>query len=150
MPGRNGNSLPYGTVTSIDFRSVVGWTERGDANYDYGAIVLRENLGQTVGWFGLAERSDAELLGVVGNLAGYPGDKPVGTQWYDSRAIAAVEPRKVLYDIDSAGGQSGGCVYELIDGQRFGIAIHSYGNNASNSGTRITTAVYNNLVRWKA
>src|SRR5690349_5206432 len=42
MPGRNGASLPYGSVTSTNFRSVTGWTtsSSGDENYDYGAIIL--------------------------------------------------------------------------------------------------------------
>ena len=55
MAGRSGASLPYGTVTSTNFRSVTGWTNSssGDENYDYGAIILPTQLGNTVGWFGL-------------------------------------------------------------------------------------------------
>ena len=85
MPGRNGASLPYGSVTSTNFRSVTGWTNRGgDENYDYGAIIMPTQLGNTTGWFGFGVYSDADLLGTVGNISGYPGDKPAGTQWYDA------------------------------------------------------------------
>ena len=52
MPGRNGSVLPYGSVISMSFRSVVGWTDDGDQNYDYGAIILPTQLGNTSGWFG--------------------------------------------------------------------------------------------------
>jgi glutamyl endopeptidase len=150
MPGRNGNALPYGSVTSQNFRSVNAWTNSGDENYDYGAIILPTDLGNTVGWFGFGVYSDADLLASTGNIFGYPGDKPAGTQWYASRRIASVNSRKVYYDIDTAGGQSGSAVYRIINGGHYGIAIHAYGGATTNSGTRIITPVYDNMVAWKA
>jgi V8-like Glu-specific endopeptidase len=152
MPGRNGTSLPYGAVTSTSFRSVTGWTNSpsGDENYDYGAIILPTQLGNTTGWLGFGVYSDADLTGSVGNISGYPGDKPAGTQWYDARRIASVNSRKVYYDIDTAGGQSGSAVYRIISGARYAFAIHAYGGATTNSGTRIITPVYNNMVAWKA
>ena len=150
MPGRNGNSLPYGSVTSSNFRSVTGWTNSGNENYDYGAIILPTDLGNTVGWFGFGVYSDADLLASIGNISGYPGDKPSGTQWYDSRKIASVNSLKVYYDIDTAGGQSGSAVYRIINNVRYAVAIHAYGGSVTNSGTRIVTSVYNNMVAWKA
>ncbi len=150
MPGRNGGTLPYGSVTSNNFRSVTAWTGSGDANYDYGAIILPTQLGSTTGWFGLGAYSDAALVAATGNISGYPGDKPAGTQWYDHRKIAAVDARKVYYDIDTAGGQSGSAVYIVVNGARYGVAVHAYGGATTNSGTRITTPEFNNLVAWKA
>ena len=150
MPGRNGASLPYGSVRSLNFRSVLGWTQNGDEHYDYGAIIIPTQLGSTVGWFGVGVYADADLGAAVANISGYPGDKPAGTQWYDSHRIAAVDSRKVFYDIDTMGGQSGSAVYRIKDGKRIGIAVHAYGGATTNSGTRITTPVYNNMVAWKA
>lgn len=150
MPGRNGNSLPYGSVTSANFRSVTGWTNGGDQNFDYGAIIIPTNLGNTTGWYGFGVYADADLLSTVGNIAGYPGDKPVGTLWYDAHKIAAVNSRKVYYDIDSAGGQSGSAVYRIVNGGRYSFAIHAYGGAATNSGTRIGQDVFNNMMAWKA
>jgi glutamyl endopeptidase len=152
MAGRSGASLPYGTVTSANFRSVTGWTNSssGNENYDYGAIILPTQLGNTVGWFGLGVYTDSDLLGTVGNISGYPGDKPSGTQWYNARRIASVNSRKVFYDIDTAGGQSGSAVYRIVNGARYAFAIHAYGGATTNSGTRIVTPVFNNLVAWKA
>jgi len=150
MPGRNGASLPYGSVTSTSFRSVVGWTVNGDQNYDYGAIILPTNLGLTTGWFGFGVWGDSELTAATGNISGYPGDKPSGTQWYAARRIASVNARKVYYDIDTAGGQSGSAVYRIMNGGRYGIAIHAYGGATTNSGTRIVSPVFSNMVNWKA
>ena len=150
MPGRNGTALPYGKVTSKNFRTVTGWSNNGDENFDYGAIILATNLGNTTGWFGFGVFSDADLKASVGNISGYPGDKPSGTQWYDARRIADVNARKVYYDIDTFGGQSGSAVYRIMSGGRYGIAIHAYGGATTNSGTRIVTPVFNNMVAWKA
>ena len=150
MPGRNGGSLPYGSITSTSFRSVTGWTTSGDWNYDYGAIILPSDLGNTIGWFGFRDFSDSDLVSSIGNLSGYPGDKPSGTQWYDWHKIASVDPRRVYYDIDTYGGQSGSAVYRVINGGRYGIAIHAYGGATTNSGTRIVTPVANNMLAWKA
>jgi glutamyl endopeptidase len=150
MPGRNGSKLPYGSVTSTSFRSVTGWTKSGDENFDFGAIILPTELGKIVGTFGFSVYSDADLVSCVGNRSGYPGDKPTGTQWYDYHKIASVNSRKVFYDIDTAGGQSGAPVYRIISVARIAIAIHAYGAATTNSGTRIISAVYNNMLAWKA
>jgi V8-like Glu-specific endopeptidase len=150
VPGRNGSTEPFGSVLSTSFRSVVGWTESGDQNYDYGAIILSTDLGNRTGWLGFGAYSDADLLASVGNISGYPGDQPSGTQWYSARRVASVDARKVYYDIDTAGGQSGSAVYRIVSGQRYGIAIHAYGGAVNNSGTRIVSPVFNNLLAWKA
>jgi glutamyl endopeptidase len=150
MPGRNGNVLPYGSVVSSSFRSVLGWTQNGDQNYDYGAIIIPTNLGNVTGWLGFGVWSDADLLASIGNISGYPGDKPSGTQWYHARKIVSVNSRKVFYDIDTAGGQSGSGVYRIINGARYGVAIHAYGGATSNSGTRIVSPVFNNMLAWRA
>jgi V8-like Glu-specific endopeptidase len=150
MPGRNGTSLPFGSVTSTNFRTVTGWTGSGDPNFDYGAILLTTELGTKTGWFGFGVYSDSDLLATVGNIAGYPGDKPSGTLWYASRRIASVTNRTVHYDIDTAGGQSGSAVYRILPGGRYAFGIHAYGGAVTNSGTRIVKGVYDNLLAWKA
>jgi glutamyl endopeptidase len=150
MPGRNGNTLPYGSVISTSFRTVTGWTGSGDENYDYGAIIIPTELGNTTGWFGYGVYSDKDLTSSIANISGYPGDKPAGTQWYHSRKVVSVNPRKVYYDIDTAGGQSGSAVYRITGGARYAMAIHAYGGSTANSGTRIVSPVYANMTTWRA
>jgi glutamyl endopeptidase len=150
MPGRNGSKLPFGSVTSSQFWSVKGWTDSGDENYDYGAIIIPTELGNTVGTMGFAAYDDGELTGATANVTGYPGDKDSGTMWYDTKRIAALSPTKVHYDIDTAGGQSGASLYIVKNGQRIAIAVHAYGGAVTNSGTRISPLVFQNLTNWKA
>lgn len=149
MPGRDGDSLPFGSVTSTVFRSVSGWIEQGDSNFDYGAIILSTPLGNQVGWLGLGIYTDEDLRATTGNISGYPSDKPKGTQWFHANRIADVDGRKVFYDIDTVGGQSGAAVYRAIGDKRFAFAVHAYGGATTNSGTRITPEVFNNMVSWK-
>jgi V8-like Glu-specific endopeptidase len=153
MPGRNGDSLPYGSVTSTTFRAVSGWMNNGDPSFDYGAIIIPTPLGTTVGWLGVGVYTDDDLRTVIGNISGYPNDKmgaEKGTQWYDGQRVADLTNRRIFYEIDTFGGQSGAAVYRASGDQRFAFAIHAYGGSKSNSGTRITPEVYNNISSWKA
>lgn len=146
MPGRNGGTLPFGSKTSSTFRSVTGWTQSGDQEYDYGVIILPASFNN--GWFGFINLGDGDLINTIGNIAGYPGDQPAGTLWFASRKIAAIGPRKVHYDIDTAGGQSGSGVYRFLNNQRHVFGVHAYGGATTNSGTRINGEVFNNLNSW--
>lgn len=150
IPGRNENVQPYGSVVSSNFRTVSGWAYAGNHEYDYGAIILNQNLGSTTGWFGFGVYSDATLTSTTANISGYPADKDAGTQWYHARRITSVGTRKVYYDVDTFGGQSGSAVYRISSGGRYAVGVHAYGGATSNSGTRITPGVFNNLLTWRA
>lgn len=41
-------------------------------------------------------------------------------------------------------------MYRIIGGGRYGMAIHAHGGTPTNSGTRVITPVFNNLLNWKA
>lgn len=149
MPGRNGTDLPFGGISATEFWTVQGWGDKGLENYDYGAIILPSAFPQDLGFFAFGVFEDATLLKSTVNIAGYPGDKPKGTLWYDHREVGSVNTDKVFYAADTAGGQSGACVYIFNEGQRTGVAIHTYGGNTANSGTRISSQVFANLEAWK-
>ena len=150
IPGRNGAAEPLGRCTSHSFRSVLGWTQSGHRNYDYGAIILPRTCGfGRLGGFGFASLSDASLRSLRLNLSGYPGDKPPGTQWYHARTTKSVTPRTIVYDIDTAGGQSGAPVWRNLNGTRHAVGIHTNGALSGNSATRIVPPVFNNLQAWK-
>ena len=63
--------------------------------------------------------------------------------------MQSVGPRKVYYTADTFGGQSGSAVYRIDNGQRYAMGVHAYGGS-SNSATRITRGVYDNLMAWKS
>jgi V8-like Glu-specific endopeptidase len=149
MPGRDGALLPFGALTATEFWTVKGWLDQGLETFDYGAIILPTAFATDLGHFGFGVYPDATLLASVGNIGGYPGDKPSGTFWFDKRAIASVKPEKVFYAADTAGGQSGAAVYVVRGGQRIAVGIHAYGGATANSATRISEEVFANLVHWK-
>jgi glutamyl endopeptidase len=153
-PGRNGDELPYGSANAQVLYSVVGWTQNGDSNYDYGAIKLDSDIGNDAGWFGYRWQTGS-MDGIWENISGYPGDKTYGTQWEDRDQIRQTAPRKLFYANDTYGGQSGSPVYEVdshSDCDFCAIAIHTsgvYSGSSYNRGTRITEAVFENFNRWK-
>lgn len=153
-PGRDAASSPYGSCSAKRLYSVSGWTSNKSANYDYGAIKLNCSIGNTTGWFGFFWQT-ASLTGLPVQVSGYPGDKPSGTHWSGSGDIEVSETYKTRYKIDTAGGQSGGPVFQTDREGSYCTGpcvntIHAYGLSAGrNSGTRIRQAVYNNLINWR-
>lgn len=154
IPGKNGASEPFGsqTVPTSSLNSVSGWVTFGDASFDYGWIELPdETLHDQVGSFGVAVFSDLELSGSTVNLAGYPGDKPAGTMWFDADAITDVGSHQFSYEIDTAGGQSGSPVWSFDGTHRQVVGIHTLGvgssgcNPGDNCGTRIRDPIATNL-----
>ncbi len=149
IPGMDASSRPFGSQVGRSFRSVTGWTNSKKPDYDYGAIILpNDSLGNKVGWFGFASLSDSSLKNLLVNNAGYPGDKPFGTQWYNAGRITKVTSRRLYYMLDTYGGQSGSPVWRYKDGKRHAVGIHAYGG-CPNKATRINSAVFNNMVNWK-
>jgi glutamyl endopeptidase len=150
-PGRNGSSTPYGSCGYTRLNTVNGWTTSRSPEYDYGAIKLNCTIGNSTGWFGFRWQS-ASLTGQPSYISGYPGDKPYGTQWRSDDLVRITETRRLFYGNDTYGGHSGSPVWNgEASCSPCGIAIHAYGvgSNGYNGGTRITEAVFNNLLSWK-
>ncbi|TCT13554.1 V8-like Glu-specific endopeptidase [Tepidamorphus gemmatus] len=153
-PGRDGPRAPFGSCSARRLFSVVGWTERGRDDFDYGAIKLNCTIGFSTGWFGLFTASGS-LQGVPTRIAGYPGDKPL-TLWRSSGRVTVSQPRRVFYRNDTVGGMSGSPVYYQRAGCGFcAMAVHGYGIygrppfSTNNHGTRITAQVFRNLDAWR-
>lgn len=151
IPGLNGAARPFGTHTSSTLRSVTGWTQSRNRNFDYGAIILPpgNRPGAQTGTFGFAARNDAFLKAAALNLSGYPGDKGGSQQWFHAQKAKSVSERVITYEIDTAGGQSGSPVWVLQNGVRTAVGIHTNGASSGNSATRIVAPVFNNLQNWK-
>lgn len=151
IPGRNSSTEPFGSCTATRFHSVKGWTQKRKRSHDYGAIILPSacDFGRRVGYFGYANYGFFTLLNMLVNLSGYPGDKPAGTQWWHARRIKWITSRTLVYNIDTAGGQSGSPVWRKKGNQRYAVGIHTNGSSSGNSATRITKAVFDNIKAWK-
>lgn len=156
-PGRYGGNTPYGSCSVNQIYSVAGWSNSGDSNYDYGAMKLNCTVGNTTGTFGFMWTS-ASQNGTATYNRGYGEDKGFGEQWASYDQIRVTQDRKLFYQHDTTGGNSGGPVYTYSNsacGGPCGVAVHTYGTGggepgaSNNSGTRIVEPVYNNFLYWR-
>jgi len=163
-PGRYGTTSPFGQLPAR-FGTIDAWltfagTEQG-FEYDIACVQLSSAVGDQTGCFDVISASDADLRDGLVNVCGYPVDKNLGTmQYLHANRIKAVAPRRVFYDVDTYGGQSGSAVYMLDapgDIPKV-IAIHAYGTGATpadiklevNSGTRLNAALVEQIKAWIA
>ncbi len=156
-PGRNGGEFPFRTVRSTRFSSVNRWVEAADPDFDIGCIHLDDPLGDEVGWFSVGALSPEELEGFLVNVSGYPGDRGGGTEQYHHRnRILRVTERRLFYDVDTFGGQSGAPVWihETDTAPPLAVGIHAYGVGGSadgleaNSAPRIIPGVLDQIRTW--
>jgi glutamyl endopeptidase len=156
FPAFDYNFAPYSGCAASSLFSVAGWVGSADERFDYGAIGLGCTVGNRTGWFGFRTNAGVNTPTII---TGYPGDKSL-TMWQSSDVARAVTAKQLFYTNDTVGGMSGSPVWEDLwyNNRSFGpyaVAIHAYGphgsspHNIYNHGTRIDTAVFNNLKAWK-
>jgi glutamyl endopeptidase len=136
---------PFGAVYATAMHSLVGYTEYGDSNYDFGVIEFGTPIGNATGWMGYAALSASELEGSIINTAGYPGDLQDGEAMYGaSGSVESVSSKQVYYrgSMDTFSGQSGSGVWMLNGTDRFVVAVHTFGQANYNGGTRITPGLF--------
>jgi len=152
-PALNGTVQPYGQAIATRFHSTEGWTQRRDTNCDYGALQLNDpdaHFGDLPGWFAFGALDDANLKTNLANIAGYPADLDRASRLYfHSRLVTSVSASKLFYDIDTYGGQSGSPIFFTIGDERVAVGVHTTGSSTSNSGTRITDEVAQNMRLWR-
>lgn len=73
---------------------------------------------------------------------------PIGnrTGWFGFGVIDDGGLVSTMANIAGYGGQSGAAVYIIRDKKRIGVAVHAYGGPVTNSGTRISPPVFENLM----
>ena len=162
FPGRNGDRpVPLETTSSSSFSTTDRWLETQDPDYDYAAIHLDSDLGSQIGTFGIAVLPDDELTDRLVNVSGYPLQPGFGKeQYFHANRVKALTARRLFYDVDTMGGQSGSPVWAYEDGSEdpIVIGIHAYGvggtpadlNLNANSGPRILPEVLDVIKGWIA
>lgn len=162
MPGRNGGEHPFAEqeCESVMFSVDARWADAVDKNgngqdYDIGAIHLDKPIGNALGWFGIEVLTENELANFLVNISGYPGDRGAGAeQYFHANRIKNVTKRRVFYDIDTYGGQSGSPVWIHREPQAppTVIGIHAYGVGGNtlqlNSAPRIDAEVLSLIEYW--
>jgi len=151
IPALNGSIEPFSSFKSRKFESSKGWIKERNSDYDYGVIILDQPIDPAIGWFSFAAPDNEYLKSNIANISGYPVDKDNAThQYYHARNISQASTRRLYYEIDTFGGQSGSPVWmNLGENERVVIGVHTAGSSTSNYGTRITEEVFKNLQTWK-
>ncbi len=139
VPGRNGNVLPFNWADAVSAFAAPAWRSAQSADDDWGVAVLAQPITPQAIQF--AVLSDAELQNRPVTISGYPLDKPLGTQWFDTKAIDRPLQRRLEYSADTNIGQSGAPILATIGGVRKIVGIHTFGDLAANSGLRLTSAL---------
>ena len=152
---------PFGSTTSRRMSVLDRWANGDDRepDHDVGCIHLDEPLGDATGWFGFASLPPDELKGYLVNISGYPSDRGGGDeQYFASNRILHVGERRVFYDVDTFGGQSGAPVWihEEEGAPPLAVAVHAYGIGATptslglvaNSAPRIVSEIHDIFEGW--
>lgn len=159
IPGLNGQNMrPFGSVRSERFSSVDRWTLEEDPDFDLGCVHLAEPIGAQVGWFAFGTLPPERLGSILVNVSGYPADRGAGAEQYHGRnRVVRVTDRRIFYEVDTYGGQSGAPVWIHEDeGEApLVIGVHAYGVGATppsfgaaNSAPRIIPEVFDRFIEW--
>ncbi len=101
--------------------------------FDFGIIVMPRPFEGLPGLFTLSALDDAALQRVrshrVLHIAGFPGDKPLGTMWQHAERLDLIGPQALHYSVDTCPGHSGSPVWVQRDRDRpvEVIAVHVAG-----------------------
>jgi V8-like Glu-specific endopeptidase len=159
MPGRNGDAM-LGSVRATKFSTTDRWLEAQERDFDYAAIHLDTDLGAASGSFGLGALTDGELNTLMVNVSGYPVNPGNGLfQYFHANRVRAATARRLFYDVDTMGGQSGSPVWVYLDADKTKpvvVGIHAYGVNGTpadvgvvaNSGPRMLSEVMTVIKEW--
>jgi V8-like Glu-specific endopeptidase len=158
-PGQSGvDTAPNGLKNSYWYFSVVGWTQNADKKYDYGMIVLEDRWDTAhLGWLGWWSSNHSGGVWNFGypiwsqTCAASPAPPLCNNYLYgDDGVIQTVNSHMLGYSLDMTNGQSGSPVYKYNGGDRRVIAINAYnaGSSGKNWGTRIRSAVSQNICNW--
>lgn len=149
IAARNDSTQPYGTASGTLFHVGQGWYDSSTQNEDWGMVELSSELGNTVGYFGMAIK-DSSFVGSNATVAGYPKEVQSYTNsyqmWTHSNPITSLTNNMWHYTIDTTGGNSGSPIY--IDGG-YVIGIHAYGSSSSNSGRALDQGLYNFFMNYR-
>jgi V8-like Glu-specific endopeptidase len=119
-PGRfDRDTFPYGTLISreyyVPYRFARPMTVQDRKLFDYGLIILPEPFSDIRRFMRVRALPSSDLRPEDRQrrvtIAGYPGDRPVGTLWHHSENIHKVTPRRLLYSVDTCPGHSGSPVW---------------------------------------
>ncbi|MGY6276579.1 trypsin-like serine peptidase [Methylomonas sp. MgM2] len=135
VPGRSDRDTePFGRLKASRFYVPQDYIESKGLlrrRYDYG-VVMFDRAGirfkqfmptravSTAQWRRLFSKN---LL----TICGYPGDKPVGSQWHHQEFLKKVTATRLFYSVDTCPGHSGSPIWTVLNGEPVLVGIHTTG-----------------------
>jgi len=158
-PGLNESDAPFSSFESQELRTIQRWIDGEDPDFDCGAIVLDEPIGERTGWFFTAALPDQDLQDAGANLSGYPVRSASGSQQlFHAKRILRTTPGRLFYAMDAEEGHSGSpiWIYQNDPTNPIVVGIHAAGVTATppalgilaNSGVRISLATVAAIADW--
>jgi V8-like Glu-specific endopeptidase len=177
IPGRaDRDRFPYGTLITTEYFAPQRYIDArfpniiDRQNFDYGVVILPQQFQRISRFMTIRVLNDEELVRLkrskLFTIAGYPGDRPIGTMWRHTERLRQIMPQRLHYTMDTCPGHSGSPVsyIRLSDREHVIVGIHtsgiidergrSYGCSPGtilappglmNSGVRITQDVFENI-----
>lgn len=162
--GRKGKKYPFGQVEALTLLCPLEWIQGkpGKDKYDFGMVILKEEVGVKTGWAGLLCAPDIYFEKWEVSVTGYPGEKR-GNDYYKVQMWEQREyleeknlsPDMINYSITTSPGQSGGAIWRLwpypcATGLGiFTIGVHTDGSpGGRNHGVRLKKDNFDQIVRW--
>jgi len=135
-PGRaDRDNFPYGTLNGVAAyvprRFIAPLSPRDRRDHDYGLLILGQKFTGIRRFLPLRTQSDADWRalrpGVRVTVSGYPGDRPIGTQWHHSEALMRLGPKRLYYSVDTCPGDSGSPIWANLPSGLALVGVHTTG-----------------------
>jgi V8-like Glu-specific endopeptidase len=133
-PGRRDrDTLPYGSIVSTHYHVSSHFVNARNPDFDYGIIILPRPFPGITQFMALLPLSDSRLEKLKHNnlitIAGYPGDRPIGTLWRHTERLTRATPRRLFYTVNTCPGHSGSPVWFFCPRKRrlFILGVHTSG-----------------------
>jgi V8-like Glu-specific endopeptidase len=140
VPGRSDrDTMPFGSQIATRYwvpagylrAPVAGQAPRRD--FDYGIITLPRPFAGITRFMEVRALTTSDLERVrrikLVTVAGYPGDRPIGTLWRHTERLKRVTPRRLFYTVDTCPGHSGSPIWyrSRQEDRRIIIGVHTSG-----------------------
>jgi V8-like Glu-specific endopeptidase len=156
-PAINGNKPIFGVQTVREFYYPPEFQDSKDDEEDYGLMVLENPVGDMTGYFGLGVLPPEHIKKLTLNVTGYPSDKVKDKPYQYEMWKMAGKPKEIdkgyiIYQIDTASGQSGSGVWYRKGDEYFVVGVHVLGDSDlnHNKATLLTQARYETIRNWVA
>lgn len=151
IPGKSGDSEPFGTAWATNIECDSRWVNDFNSEEDWAVLTLNWNIGNSCSWLPIACSDDYtyfETNHEIVSIIGYP--KPItnnSAQYIGYGNVMRATGLHLYYDVDTESGQSGSPV---IQGDSCAIGIHTGAETIDgvrlNKCSNITRARFNGIL----